>query len=138
MSNFVADASAAAAWCFEDEATPASEALLDRVGRDGVIVPSLWYIELSNVLCLADRKGRITSQQLAGAVSLLNSLRISVDDQTSRRAFADTLHLARTHRLTAYDAAYLELALRLGLPLASKDQDLRRAAQQVGVELLEV
>lgn len=136
MSRFVVDCSVAAAWCFEDEATPQTEALLDRLEADTAVVPALWHLELANVLALSERKGRITPARAAQFIALLGELSIEVDDQTQARALGEILNLARAHKLTSYDAAYLELAMRLGIPLASNDGPLRAAAQKLGVKLL--
>jgi predicted nucleic acid-binding protein len=103
---------------------------------DAAAVPSLWHLEVANVLALADRRGRITPAESAELIALLEMLEIVVDGETSVRAFARVLDLAREERLTAYDAAYLELAMRLGIPLASKDGDLCDAAERLGVSVL--
>ncbi len=125
--SFVLDNSVALAWCFEDEHTPANIGVLDRLTEGGAVVPQLWPIEAVNGLLTAER------QRLA---SFLHALPISVDDQTATQAWTVTAHLAEQHRLTAYDATYLELALRLGLPLATNDKALIVAAKAVGVILL--
>jgi predicted nucleic acid-binding protein len=134
--SFVLDNSVALSWCFEDEQTPEVMALLDRVAEDGASAPQLWPIEALNGLLTAERRGRITGavrQRLAG---FLQDLPITIDDETAGRAWFVTAQLAETHHLTAYDATYLELALRLGLPLATRDQALMAAAGRVGVALL--
>ena len=138
MSLIVVDTSITLAWCFEDEATPQTQALLDRLAVDEAIVPSLWHLELANVLSLAERHGRLTPARTAQFTSLLHALPITVDTETATHALGDTLNLCRAHRLTAYDAAYLELAMRRGAALATKDAALRRAAGGLGVELLGV
>ena len=99
-------------------------------------MPSLWLWEVGNVLVQAERKGRITSAAIRTFLGLLETLPIRIDQVTTATAWHDTLALARSHRLTTYDAAYLELALRLGLPLASRDQALNAAASKEGVSLL--
>jgi predicted nucleic acid-binding protein len=101
-----------------------------------VAVPSLWHLEIANVLALAERRGRIFPAESAELIALLEMLEIVVDGETSVRAFTRRLDLAREERLTAYDAAYLELAMRLGVPLASKDGDLCDAAERLGVNVL--
>jgi predicted nucleic acid-binding protein len=132
--SFVVDCSAAVTWCFEDEASPQSDALLERLKDEGAVVPALWHLEIGNVLIQAERRGRITPAGLAARVELLRKLPLATDDETTGRAFAETLSLARAQRLTTYDAAYLELAARRGLPLATKDEELRAAARRLGVE----
>jgi predicted nucleic acid-binding protein len=134
--DIVIDASVALAWCFKDERTEATARLLERVRTDAAAVPILWRLEIANVLALAERRGRITSAENAELIALLETLEIVVDEETWSRAFTRILDLAREERLTAYDAAYLELAMRLGVPLASKDRDLCDAAERVGVTVL--
>ena len=133
MTTFVLDSSVALSWCFENESSDAAYRLLDRIRAEPAAVPNLWHVEVANVLALAERRRRITRAESAEFIALLESLQISVDVETSSRAFSRVLDLAREERLTAYDAAYLELAMRLGVPLASKDGDLCNAAERVGV-----
>jgi predicted nucleic acid-binding protein len=132
----VIDASVALAWCFRDERTEATANLLERVQTDAAAVPSLWHLEVANVLALAERRRRITAAESTELIALLEALEIVVDEETASRALGRVLDLAREERLTAYDAAYLELAMRLGLPLASKDADLCDAAERLGVSVL--
>ncbi|MHB8418988.1 MAG: type II toxin-antitoxin system VapC family toxin [Myxococcales bacterium] len=134
--DFVLDSSVAIAWCFEDEASAATDAILDRLADETAVVPSLWHLEVANVLALGERKRRLTPARATEFVSLLQGLPIGVDAETPARALGAILDLARSGRLTAYDAAYLELCMRLGLPLASQDQALRQAARRLGVSLL--
>ncbi len=136
MTSFVIDASVALCWCFEDEATEATDQLLRRLEEAVVVVPSHWYVEIANVLALSERRRRITPADTAEFVELLEGLMIDPDDEPRGRAFGQVLSLARGERLTAYDAAYLELAMRLGLPLATKDVALRDAAVRLGVPVL--
>ena len=130
------DASVALAWCFGDERTEATVSLLERLQTDAAAVPNLWHLEVANGLALAERRGRITPAESAELIALLEMIEIVVDGETPVRAFTRVLDLAREERLTAYDAAYLELAMRLGLPLASKDADLCDAAERLGVSVL--
>jgi predicted nucleic acid-binding protein len=132
----VLDASVALAWCFADEATAATRDVLRRLDTDRAIAPSLLPLEMANVLALAERGKRITPSRVIEFVDLIDTLAIEIEEQTSSRALHDVLDLARGEALTAYDASYLELAMRLGLPLASKDVSLRKAATRVGVPLL--
>ena len=132
----VLDASVALAWCFEDEATAATREVLERLDVDVAIAPSLLPLEIANVLALAERRKRISPNHVIEFVELIVTLAIEIEEQTSSRALHDVLSLARGEALTAYDASYLELAMRLGLPLASKDVSLRQAATRVGVSLL--
>jgi len=119
VTELVLDASVALAWCFRDERTEATAELLERVQTDAAAVPSLWHLEVVNVLALAERRRRITPAESAELITLL-----------------EMLEIVREERLTAYDAAYLELAMRLGLPLASKDDDLCDVAERLGVSVL--
>ena len=136
MSAFVLDASIAVAWCFEDEADPAADALLDSLKARGAVVPALWPLEVANVLVQAERRGRITMTTVDGRLAAFAALSITVDTTSWRSTGAAALALARLHGLTTYDAAYLELAMRRGLPLATRDKALRRAATAVGVGVL--
>lgn len=137
MTRFVLDASVTFAWCFQDEASAAADALLDRVERDGAMVPGVWPLEVANVLLVAERRRRITTAAADRFVDLVAALPIAVDDETAARALGDTIDLARRFGLTAYDAAYLELARRHRLPLATRDAELRKAAPGAGVKLLD-
>jgi predicted nucleic acid-binding protein len=136
VTAFVLDASVALAWCFEDETTPATDAVLERLSDEEAAAPALWRLEVANGLAMAERRGRLSVAALARSVALLQRLAITIDAEGFDRAFRDLLDLARSERLTVYDAAYLELALRLGVPLASKDKSLRTAAGRLGVSLL--
>ena len=135
MSAFVLDCSIAAAWLFEDEASPATDALLRRLKRDGAFVPGLWRLELSNVLVQAERSGRTDATRISRWLERVDKLPIAVDPETGARAFRETLSLARQERLTTYDAAYLELSIRKAVPIATLDRALARAAQRLGVEV---
>jgi predicted nucleic acid-binding protein len=126
------------AWCFPDEATAHTEAVFDSLQGDSeVFVPVLWPYEVTNVLLLALRKGRISSAQAREFVNDLEAMHTSVDDGTPH-VWGKVFGLANAHRLTIYDAAYLELSMRQGLPLASLDSDLNKAAEAVGVALVTV
>jgi len=131
---FVLDASMALSWCFEDETTGETEAVLDQLGKDHAIVPSLWELEITNALLVAERRGRLTEAQTTRYVSLLAALPINID--TSGPAMTTLLALGRQHGLSSYDASYLVLAERDGLALATLDDKLRRAANTAGVVLL--
>ena len=132
-SQLVLDASIALAWCFDDEASPATEALLDQVRTHGAVVPTLWHLELGNVLLAAERRGRTVQGGIVVRLRLFARLPIETDVETSGRAWRETLVLARAEQLTLYDGAYLELAVRRGLPLATNDRDLAAAAKRVAV-----
>ena len=135
MAHCILDASVTFPWLFEDEASPEADGLLDLVTEHGAVVPSLWYLECANGLAMAERRGRIDGEGIARAIGLLHRLPLEVDDAAPSHALDSVLTLARAHGLTAYDAAYLELALRRGLPLATDDGPLRAVANVVGVGL---
>ncbi len=132
--RFVLDASMALAWCFEDESTPETESLLDRLSTDRAVVPCLWPLEVANALLVAERRKRVSGAKVAASLNVLRGLPISVDTETPARAFEGVLPVAREHGLSVYDAAYLELAIREGLPLATVDHGLKGAARRVGIE----
>ena len=134
--SFVVDSSIALTWCFEDEATQAADALLVKLTHDGAHAPSLWALEVLNVLMIAQRCGRITLKERQDRIALLHALPITLDTETAEQAWTITNLLAERHGLTLYDAAYLELAQRLNLPLATLDTDLRTAANAMGVPVL--
>lgn len=133
---FIVDCSIAMAWVFHDEATPKTAALLRRLATESALVPAWWYVEITNVLALAERKGRILPVQSDAFVADISKLGIERDDEAPDRAFSNLLPLCRAHQLTSYDAIYLDLAIRRNLPLATLDEDLRRAAKKLGVRLL--
>lgn len=134
--TLVVDASITLAWLFGDEATAGTWALLDRARAEGMAQPTVWPFEVSNVLALAERRKRVSSAQIATFIDLLAGLPVEFDGESRQRALSDTLTLARAERLTAYDAAYLELAGRLRVPLATRDRDLIAAAGRTGVAIL--
>lgn len=137
MSECVLDCSATLPWVFADEATSAADALLDDLAAGAhAWVPALWHLEIANVMLGAQRRGRIDRAGVEKFLATLNAFEIEVDDQTIALAWSKTLGLAEAYGLSAYDAAYLELALRRGLPLATLDQDLRRACGKAGVKTL--
>ena len=136
MSSFVLDTSVTMSWFFEDEATPTSLAILDVLRTSQALVPSLWPLEVANVLLVAERRGRTSEARSSRFVTLLNSLPIAVDPATADQALAATLHLGRQFGLSSYDASYLELAMREGCPLATLDDKLRCAAKKSGVPLI--
>jgi len=133
---FVVDCSIAMAWLFHDEATPETAALLNRMLSETALVPALWFLEVTNVLALAERKGRISASQSDSFIASLGKLSIERDDGASDRAFTYLLMSCRAHRLTAYDATYLDLAVRRGLPLATLDGDLRKIARKLRIALI--
>jgi len=133
VKRFVLDASVAVSWFFEDEAGAYTDAVMESLDGATAVVPSLWPLEVANVLLVGERRGRCTEADVIRFIELLQQLPIAVDDETPRRALAGAFQLAREYGLTSYDAAYLELAMRFGLPLATLDRKLREAAFRAGV-----
>jgi predicted nucleic acid-binding protein len=134
--SLVIDASATLPWYFQDEASPESELIFDRVASAGAIVPAHWKLEVANGFQTALRRRRINAEYRDESLTDLASLPIDIDPETNARAWLDTLQTASRFGLTPYDAAYLELALRRHMPLATLDKDLRRAASDAGVQLV--
>lgn len=130
------DNSVALAWCFEDEQTTAVMDLLDRVVETGASAPLLWPLEALNGLLVAERRRRVSPTKRATLAAFLRELPVRLDAHTAEHAWDATRECAERFKLTIYDAAYLELAQRRRLPLASLDQDLRAAATAAGVEVL--
>ena len=130
---FVIDTSVTMAWCFEDEATDATEQLLDDLRSDNALVPGLWRLEVANVLLVAERRRRLVEAQSVHFVDLLKRLPIYINDTTHDTEA--TRAAGRQHGLSAYDAAYLLLAERFGCPLATLDSRLTDACRAVGVPL---
>ncbi len=136
--TLVLDSSVTLAWVHNEETTPAVLHVLDRVIENGAWVPSLWRLEVANVLEMSVRRGRMSSDLRDTAVANLSQLPISLDPETDGQAWGATLRLAERHGLTLYDAVYLELALRRTMPLATLDVELRTAASAEGMKLLGV
>ena len=133
MTGFVLDCSVAVAWCFGDETNSYTEAALQDLADSGAVVPSIWPLEMANVLLVAERRKRISKAQSRRFFELLQTLPIAVDEVSAARAWNGVLSLAREQHLSAYDAAYLELAMREGLPIATRDNALRKAAMRCGI-----
>lgn len=133
--SFVLDASTTMAWLFEDEAGPESEAALDRLENEEALVPPLWPYEIANVLVAAERRKRLTEAQSRQFLGLLQGLPIRVSINSPFRPWDGALAVARNHRLSAYDGAYLDLAMLEGLPLITQDKALRAAAEEAGVSI---
>ena len=136
-ASFIVDASVGFAWVYQDQATPETDHLLNEVAAGAtVIVPALWFLEMSNVLLVAQRRHRLTAGQRKAAMEKLTAMQFTVDEEGTRHAFGKTSELAEKYGLTIYDATYLELASRRSLPLASRDEALRNAAKQCGLKVL--
>ncbi len=133
---FVLDASVTAAWCFADEATPASQALRRSLVDSTAVVPRLWHTETANLLLVAERRRRITAIRCTELLGFLSAIPLRTEDE-QQRIPGPVLDLARKHGLTVYDAIYLDLSLHQALPLATRDKDLRKAALSTGVPLID-
>lgn len=134
--TFVLDCSTTMAWCFQDEKSADADRVLDRLNDSDALVPALWPLEVANVLLVAQRKKRIDRAESERFLSRLCALPIRTDVETSARAWTDILPLAARLSIFSYDAAYLELAIRHDVPLATLDTGLRKCAIEAGVEVL--
>jgi predicted nucleic acid-binding protein len=133
--RFVLDGSVTLAWLFQDEQDPYADAIVAKLPNLEMQVPRLWHLEVANVLLVGERRGRCSQADTTQWLGYLAGLPIVLDGETETRAWADTVNLARLHGLSAYDAAYLELAMRQGLPLATLDTRLKGAAGAAGVPI---
>ena len=134
--SMVIDASSTLAWYFDDEATPATEAVLDTVSETGAVVPTLWRLEVGNAFQSAIRRKRITADYRDRSLTELMRLPIVVDPDTDTYAWTTTLRLAERFSLTIYDSVYLELAQRRRLPLATLDSAMAKATAALGITLV--
>jgi len=131
--SLVLDSSATLAWIYSEETTEGIRRLFDAVADEGAFVPTLWRLEVANSLTIAVRRGRIDADFRRASLADLALLDITTDQYTDFHAWNETLNLADRFRLTLYDAAYLELAKRHSLPLATLDDELRTAATALGL-----
>ena len=129
---FVLDCSVTMAWMFRDEASEATDRLRDMLAKSRALVPALWSTETANALLVATRRRRIASEEWPRLRMQLNALPIDVDPVSTARTWGPVLDLAHAHRITVYDATYLELAMRRDLPLATLDRALHAAARTEG------
>ena len=135
---FVVDASIALAWVLPSQASSIADALLKRIEvGDGAIVPPLWFLEVANGLLVAERRKTIAAPERRLALERLSALGLMVDDASAHDAFAQTSGLAEQYGLSVYDAVYLELAIRRGLPLGTRDRALQSAAERSGIPRLD-
>ena len=133
---FVLDCSVTMAWIFPDEAAEATDRLRDSLVESKAFVPSLWPVEVGNALLIATRRGRVRVDEWSEIRANLEALPIEIDPVTTSRVWGTSLQLAETHQISVYDAMYLELAVRLQLPLATLDRALLATARDVGIEAL--
>ncbi len=138
MSTFVLDNSVAMRWILSSQKKndqAYAETVLHSLAEVDAVAPNLWHLEAANVLLSAERRGELETGEVERFIAQLENLPIRVDPMTAHQAFSRILSLSRAYKLSSYDAAYLELAIREGLPLATLDKDLKKAAKQVDVEL---
>jgi len=130
--TIVLDASVALAWCLDDETSVYADSVLSTLDVEDAVVPHHWALEVANGLLAAERRGRLRADETPALVTLLLSLPIVPEPLARERDLTETLKTAREHGLTTYDAAYLELARRIGAPIATLDGALAAAARRVG------
>lgn len=135
MDHFVVDNSVVMSWCFKDESSSYADRVLDSLNGACAVVPSIWPLEVVNVLLVAERKKRLRQSESVRFITLLSKLPIVVEHERQQRLMNELLSLARAVRLSSYDASYLELAMRQGLALATKDNGLITAAQEMAVPI---
>lgn len=135
---FVLDNSIVMTWCFRDESNPYADAILDKLTEAEALVPAIWSLEVVNVLLAAERRQRLRQTDSVRFLALLAQLPITTEPRPMAEKMGEILTLGRATNLSSYDASYLELAMRQGLPIATLDQKLLAAARQVAVPLLEV
>lgn len=136
--SFVVDNSVVMSWCFKDETNPYADKILARLLDTTAHVPSVWPLEVVNVLLVAERRKCIREADSVRFMSLLSQLPIIVHHDSPEKMLKDLLGLARSQDLSSYDASYLNLAMARGLPLATLDNKLRKAAESVNVKIIEV
>jgi predicted nucleic acid-binding protein len=137
MDAFVLDCSVTMAWCFVDEATRKTDDLLDSLtGARRAYTPSIWPLEVANVVLVSERKARISQKDAARFLVLLWELPVTIDQEMTPLIIQSILKLGRTHQISSYDAAYLELALRRDLAMATLDKRLKKVAKSLGVPSL--
>ena len=134
--GFIIDNSVVMAWCFKDEISPYADAVLGNLEFATGYVPSIWPLEVCNVLLVAERRNRISEAGITRFITLLNELPILVEQESEDRMFKEIFALAREHKLSSYDASYLDLAMRKGLPIATLDKNLIASAKQCEIQLV--
>jgi len=137
MSPIILDCSVTASWFIPDEFSKSSFYIRDKIRERGAIVPTIWSLEVGNVLLISERRKRITKEQRQKALYILKDLPIKTDELTFKNAWFETIELAEKYNLTLYDACYLELVLRYNSILATFDNNLKQAAKLAGIVLLD-
>jgi len=134
-TSIILDSSVALSWFFKDESNDYADAVLANLAQATAIVPTIWPLEIANALLVGERRGRSTAEQALTWTILVSALPIAIDNETAGFVFDAILSIGRAHSLSAYDAAYIELAARRGLRLATLDTRLRKAAGAAGIAL---
>ncbi len=135
--RFVVDSSVVMSWCFEDETNGYAESVLESLAYAEAFAPAVWPLETGNVLLVAERRKRLSKAESVRFLALLDSLPVTVEQESPERMFGEIVALARQHGLSTYDASYLDLAMRFALPLATLDDNLARAAKKCTVPIFE-
>jgi predicted nucleic acid-binding protein len=135
LTGVVVDASTALAWCFPDETSNYADGVLLSLEGKRILVPAIWSLEIANAVLVGERKKRLLRPEIRHFLSLLENLSLVQDAPPAGEHVSNVLPLAREHSLSSYDAAYLELSLRHGAPLATLDGKLRKAALKAGVRI---
>jgi predicted nucleic acid-binding protein len=133
--QFVIDSSVVLAWYFADESDPYADSVAKSLKQATAVVPAHFHLEIANILVVGERRQRSSKAQATAFLTRLAALPLIVDGQTIARAWSDTMDLARSHKLSSYDAAYLELATRESLPIATLDDEVKDAAIAIGIPL---
>ena len=134
--KFVVDNSVVMTWCFGDETNKYSDAVLDGLNTSTAFVPSIWPLEVGNVLLVAERRKRLSVADSTRFIALIAELPIIVQQEQPERMMEDIVALARKHKISTYDASYLDLAMRKGVPIATPDNKLIEAAKRIDVPIL--
>ena len=134
--SFVIDTSVVMTWCFKDEISRYADSILDSLEHFTAIVPSIWPLEVGNVLLVAERKNRLSEADSIRFIALLSELPISIDQEPPERMIKEIFALAREHKLSTYDASYLDLAMKKGVPIATLDNRLITAAKRSDVPIM--
>ena len=135
MTGIVIDASVALAWCFPDEASEYADGVLVALEGSAILVPALWSVEITNAVLMAERHKRVKQPEIRRFVELLDALTVMMDSQSVTESVSNILPIAREYGLSAYDAAYLDVAVRHAVPLATLDSALQKAGRKAGIEI---
>lgn len=134
-TEFVIDNSIVMTWCFQDEFNKYANTVLEQLNKNQAFVPSIWPLEITNVLLVAERRKRLNKAESIRFIELISNLPIAIEQEPPTRIFQEVISLAREYHISTYDASYLDLAMRKGIPLATLDKGLKQAAKKSKVEL---